>query len=71
MLGEDGKTQIFVPTELAKTLCSVLPDSLKSASSTAEWEAKLSEVEKGNMEPKVFLEQIQEYIRKTLSDTSE
>ncbi len=66
--GEDGKSQILVPTELAKSLYSVLPDGLKSAALTAEWEAKLSEVEKGTMEPNVFLEEIQDYIRKTISN---
>lgn len=70
-VGEDGKPQILAPTELAKSLCSVLPDSLKSATLTAEWENKLSEVERGNMDPKLFLEQIQDYIRKTLSDAKE
>ncbi len=67
-VGDNGKPQILVPTELAKSLCSVLPDNLKSATLTAEWEAKLSEVEKGNLNPKVFIEQIQDYIRITLSD---
>lgn len=70
-VGEDGKPQILAPTELAKSLCSVLPDSLKSATLTAEWENKLSEVERGIMDPKLFLEQIQDYIRKTLSDATE
>jgi DNA topoisomerase-3 len=69
--GEDGEPQVFVPTELAKSLCSVLPDSLKSATLTAEWKSKLSEVEKGNMEPELFMEQIRNYIRKTLSDATE
>ena len=70
-IGEDGEPKQFVPTELAYLIDSVLPDSIKSAELTAEWEAKLSEVEKGTLEPNVFLEQIKDYIRKTLTDATE
>lgn len=70
-VGENGKPQIFVPTKLAQDLYSVLPDSIKSAVLTAEWESKLSEVEKGTLEPDTFLKQIQDYIRTTLSNTTE
>lgn len=65
-VGEVDKLQYFVPTELADLLYSVLPDSLKSADLTAEWETKLSEVEKGTLEPADFLRQIKEFITKTL-----
>ena len=63
---ENGQPQSFVPTELACSLYSVLPDSLKSAELTAEWEKKLSEVEKGTLEPKAFMEQINSFIRTIL-----
>lgn len=67
-VGDGGQPQYFVPTDLAQLLYSVLPDSLKSAELTAEWEMKLSEVEKGMLEPNVFLEQIIDFIHATLSD---
>ncbi len=70
-VGDDEQPQYFVPTDLAYLLYSVLPDRLKSAALTAEWEAKLSEVEKGTLESKVFLEQIKDFIRTTLSDDAE
>ena len=67
-IGEVGQTKTFAPTELAYLLYEVLPESLRSAELTAEWEAKLSEVEKGTMDPEKFLEQIKDFIKSTLTD---
>jgi len=50
-------------------LDSVLSDSLKSAKLTAEWEAKLSEVEERTLDPKVFLEQIESFIQTSLTNS--
>lgn len=70
-VGDNGQPQHFVPTDLAYSLYSELPDSLKSAELTAEWEKKLSKVENGTLEPKAFLEQIEDFIQKILSNTIE
>lgn len=67
-IGEDGQTKTFVPTELGYLLYELLPESLRSADLTAEWEAKLSEVEKGTMDPEKFLELIKDFIKTTLTD---
>ena len=69
-VGDDGQLQRFVPADLAYLLYSVLPDSLKSAELTAEWETKLSKVENGTLKPNAFLEQIEDFIQTILSDTS-
>ena len=45
----------------------MLPDRLKSAELTAKWEKELSEIEKGTLEPEVFLEQIKESITEMLA----
>ena len=70
-IGEDDRPKRFVPTELARVLCQVLPESLMSTELTAEWEAKLSEIEKGDLEPEEFLEQIRDFIRRALFDKVE
>ena len=70
-IGEDGLPKSFAPTELARYLCQVLPDVLKSSELTADWETKLSEVEKGTMDPKNFLEQIKDFTKTALSYTAE
>ena len=70
-IGEAGRPKSFAPTELARYLCQVLPDSLKSTELTADWEAKLSEVEKGTLEPNAFLELIMDFTRTTLPDANQ
>ena len=48
----------LVPTPQGMELIKVLPDTIKSAKLTAEWEAALKEVEKGKRSPEDFLEGI-------------
>jgi len=52
----------LIPDEKGINLVSVLPESLKSASLTAEWEHKLKQVEKGELSPESFMESVTEYI---------
>lgn len=54
----DKKTKHFVPTSKGITLISIVPDSLKSPLVTAEWEEKLSLIEKGSLEAESFLNDI-------------
>ena len=56
----EGKN--LIPDETGINLVSVLPESLKSASLTAEWEQKLKLVEKGELSPESFMESVTEYI---------
>ena len=53
-LAERSKKQL-VPTEKGMELIRVLPDALKSAKLTAEWEEQLSEVQRGALTPTDFL----------------
>ena len=48
-----GKT--LTVTEDGKALISVMPECLQSASMTAEWENQLLQMEKGQMDPEMFL----------------
>lgn len=52
----------LIPDETGINLVSALPESLKSASLTAEWEQKLKQVEKGELSPESFMESVTEYI---------
>ena len=53
----------LVPTEKGMAINALLPERLKSASMTVEWEEKLKEVERGTLEPEAFLSEIQSAIR--------
>ena len=52
----------LIPDETGINLVSVLPESLKSASLTAEWEQKLKQVEKGELSPESFMESVTGFI---------
>lgn len=67
-LGEESQPKSLVPTQLAHLLYQALPDSLKSAELTAGWETKLSEVEKGVLNPNAFLQQIKDFTQTVLTD---
>ena len=52
------KQTILFPTALGNALITVLPEQLQSPLLTAEWENRLSQVQKGELEPEDFLDGI-------------
>ena len=66
----DKKTKYLVPTERGKALISVMPEVLRSPALTADWEEKLSLIERGAYAPEAFMAEIQEMVS-TLVRTSE
>ena len=49
------KTVQLFPTHAAVSLITVLPEQLQSPSLTAEWEYRLKEIERSELEPEAFL----------------
>lgn len=66
---ERNKKQITA-TEKGASLISVLPDTVKSPKLTADWETRLQAVEKGKETADDFMSDIEEYVRKTVSEYS-
>ena len=64
----DKKTKYLVPTHKGETLITVIPESIQSASMTADWEQKLLEIEKGSYDADAFMIEISQMIR-SLIDT--
>ena len=62
------KGKKLIPTDEGKRLVSVLPEELKSAALTAEWENRLLEIEKGKADEASFMRDVTDYIRKVVSD---
>lgn len=58
----ERKGENIIPTKNGVLLVSVLPDTLISASLTAEWENQLALIAKGKASPKVFMQGINEMI---------
>ena len=52
----------LVPTQKGMELIRVMPDQLKSAKLTAQWEEKLGEVERGQLDPAEFMAGIREML---------
>ena len=60
-----GKTKHLIPTEKGRCLIAAMPEQLRSPAMTAEWETKLTQIEKGQYVPEQFMEEI-ESMMKTL-----
>jgi DNA topoisomerase-3 len=52
------KGKHLIPTELGRRLAEVLPEQLRSADLTAEWENNLLRIAKGELSPDSFMKQI-------------
>ena len=59
-MARDGgsKTKHLIPTEKGRGLIAAMPEQLKSPAMTAEWETKLTQIEKGQYAPEQFMEEI-------------
>lgn len=56
------KTKYLVPTDKGTSLITVMPEQIRSASMTAEWEQKLLEVEKQDIASEDFMAEIKDMI---------
>ena len=60
----ERKNKCLLPTARGMELVNILPDTIKSAKLTAEWEAALKEVERGERMPEDFLKGITDMVCK-------
>ena len=54
---------VLLPTQKGVSLITVLPEELQSPLLTAEWEQKLKQIERGAIEPDIFMEEITDMVR--------
>lgn len=52
------KTKHFIPTQKGSSLITILPEAIKSAQLTAEWEEQLKQIERGTLSSQDFLADI-------------
>ena len=62
------KANNLLPTASGKALITVLPESLQSPQLTAEWEYRLKEIERGELEPKAFVQGIDDMLRELVQE---
>ena len=58
-----GKVKRLIPSEKGRTLITAMPEQLKSPAMTAEWETKLTQIEKGQYAPEQFMEEIESMMK--------
>lgn len=60
------KTVNFIPSQVGVSLVTVLPEQLQSPLLTAEWENRLKQVERGELEPDAFMNGISSMLRELI-----
>ena len=65
----DKKTKVLLPTDKGKALITVMSEQIQSADMTADWEAKLLRIERGEMEPEIFMMEINTMITALVENT--
>ena len=58
----DKKSMSLIPTHKGTALITVMPEQIRSASMTADWEEKLIEIERGNFSTGAFIAEISDMI---------
>ncbi|MBC6314056.1 type IA DNA topoisomerase [Listeria grandensis] len=67
----ERKGKKMLPTQKGSTLIQVVPDVLKSAALTAEWEYALAQIEKGDTSADQFMSAIQMFVAQLIADNQE
>ena len=63
------KTKVLIPTDKGKSLITVIPEEIQSPEMTADWETKLLQIERGEMEPGEFMTEINTMITELVKNT--
>ena len=65
----DRRRRVLLPTDKGKALIAVLPEKLRSAQLTAEWEQRLKRIEQGLEQPEDFMRDIRQLVIDLTHDT--
>ena len=63
---KEKKTVNLIPSQIGVSLITVLPEQLQSPLLTAEWENRLKQVERGELEPDAFMNGISSMLRELI-----
>lgn len=67
----ERKGKQLIPTDAGINLIEVLPEKVKSAKMTAEWENALMEMERGKVKSETFLSDIDQWVMQLITDYGE
>ena len=63
------KTKVLLPTDKGKALITVMPEEIQSPEMTADWETKLLQIERSEMESSEFMTEINTMITELVKNT--
>ena len=63
------KTKVLLPTDKGKALITVMPEEIQSPEMTSDWETKLLQIERSEIEPETFMTEIKEMISSLVTTT--
>ena len=63
------KTKVLLPTAKGRALITVMPEEIQSPEMTADWEAKLLQIERSEMEPSEFMTEVNTMITELVKNT--
>ena len=63
------KAKVLLPTDKGKALITVMSEEIQSPEMTADWETKLLQIERGEMEPSEFMTEINTMITELVKNT--
>lgn len=65
---KNNKSVSLIPSSVGISLITVLPEQLQSPLLTAEWEHKLGQIERGELDPEVFISDIEAMVSELVRD---
>ena len=63
------KIKVLLPTDKGKALITVMPEEIQSPEMTSDWETKLLQIERSEIEPETFMTEIKEMISSLVTTT--
>lgn len=67
----DKKVKYLIPTATGTALIGVVPEIIRSSAMTAEWEQKLLQVEKRELQPEEFMREIAAMVRRIVQENGQ
>lgn len=67
----DKKVKYLIPTETGTALIGAVPEIIRSPAMTAEWEQKLLQVEKRELQPEEFMREIAAMVRRIVQENGQ
>lgn len=67
----DKKVKHLIPTATGTALIEAVPEIIRSPAMTAEWEQKLLQVEKSQMQPEEFMREIAALVKNIVQETGQ